>query len=95
MTNTTSTINTREQFISLFASTQAAVAFENEILQSGREFLPAQAILVRNGAEPTAEYWRWLAGQFDGMKTDNNEFCPLCGQTPCGHPAGYSCEGRV
>lgn len=23
-----------------------------------------------------------------------SNFCPLCGQTPCGHPAGYSCEAR-
>jgi hypothetical protein len=56
-------IRTREQFIALFASTQDAIAFEDSCLQVGREFLPAQAILVRAGAEPSPEYWQWLADE--------------------------------
>ncbi len=55
------TIDTREKFIALFPLTQDAIAFENSCLQVGREFLPAQAVLVHAGAEPGPDYWQWLA----------------------------------
>lgn len=39
------------------------VSEETAILSVGREFLPACALSVHDGCEPTAEYWAWLIGQ--------------------------------
>ena len=39
------------------------LAEEQAILSVGREFLPAEALAVLDGGEPTAEYWGWLAEQ--------------------------------
>jgi hypothetical protein len=60
-----STITTREAYLALFASTAAAVEFENQALSIGREFLPASARRVLDGADPTPEYWSWLASQLE------------------------------
>ncbi len=54
---------TRAQYLNLFSSTAEAIAYENAALSIGREFLPAQANLVLAGAEPSPEYWQWLADQ--------------------------------
>lgn len=56
-------IATREQYLALFPSTSAALDFEQSVLSVGREFLPAQALLVLAGAEPGPDYWRFLADQ--------------------------------
>jgi hypothetical protein len=56
-------VTTREAFVGLFPSPREAQAFEACILGIGSEFLSAGAIAVRDGAEPSAEYWAWLAGQ--------------------------------
>ena len=38
--------------------------FENQVLSIDSEYLPEIAVAVRDhGAEPTAEYWRFLASQ--------------------------------
>lgn len=55
---------TREEFIALAGTTAAAVEFENRALSIGNEFLPEHARRVRDGDEPSPEYWAWLSEQF-------------------------------
>ena len=60
----TSLITDREKYLALFPSQREAVEFEQSILQAGREFLPAPALLVLDGVTPTPDYWRFLAEQW-------------------------------
>ena len=54
----------RERYFALFGgSWSAAVEAENAALSIGRDLLPAEAIAVLDGEEPTEAYWTWLAGQ--------------------------------
>lgn len=57
-------IATREQYVALFRTLADAVAHEEACLEAV-EFLPAFAVLVRAGANPTPEYWQWLADQIE------------------------------
>lgn len=68
-----SKIQTREQFVALFPSTQDAISFEESCLNVGKEFLPAQAILVHAGAEPSPEYWQWLADALEQSEMEQSE----------------------
>lgn len=56
-------MTTRTQFLAQFATPADAIAFEDETLSIGSEFLPACAIAVRNGGEPTSDYYAWLLSQ--------------------------------
>lgn len=42
-------------------------AFENDVLSSGREFLPPCAIDILNGRQATKEYFDYLLGQMQIM----------------------------
>jgi hypothetical protein len=55
-------MTTREDFTGRFQGTDA-IAFENQALSIGREFLPPCALAVLDGAEGTSEYWDWLCEQ--------------------------------
>lgn len=57
--------STRTQYLALFASTQAALDHERACLSIPSEFRPPCADLVLAGAEPTPDYWQWLAGQIE------------------------------
>jgi hypothetical protein len=59
-------MQTRDAYLSLFKSTADAVAFEDAALSSDPKLLPKVAVAVRDGAEPTPEYWTWLCSQVDG-----------------------------
>ena len=61
---------TRENFVSKFDSLTEAVEYEHATLNSGREFLPACAVTVLDGGEPTPEYWAWICGQVDEEEND-------------------------
>lgn len=39
------------------------MAFEEEVLSVGADYLPECAVAVRDGGEPTTEYWQWLISQ--------------------------------
>lgn len=67
---------TRDTYLARFESQSDAIEFEDRVLQSGGEFLPAFAREVRDGGpdlavfnrgeyEPSAEYWTWLCEQLD------------------------------
>lgn len=56
-------IRTRTQYLALFPSTQAALDHEQACLSIGSQFRPPCADLVLAGAEPTPDYWQWLASQ--------------------------------
>ena len=57
------TIRTKTQYLALFPSLTAAVDHEQACLSIASEFRPACADLVLVGAEPTPDYWQWLASQ--------------------------------
>lgn len=48
-----------------------AVRFEHDVLNCGRAFLPACALVVLDGGEPTAEYWTWLREQAEEMTAEH------------------------
>lgn len=52
-----------QEFRDLFSSVFEAGEFESSVLSIGREFLPACALAVLDGAEATEEYWKFLASQ--------------------------------
>lgn len=58
-------VTTREQYLSLFPTLDAAVVHEQACLSIGAEFLPASAKRVLATDEPTPAYWTWLASQMD------------------------------
>lgn len=58
---------TREDFIGRFETTGEAIEFENQLLSSGDEHLPECARSVRDGSEPTSEYWDFACEQSDLM----------------------------
>jgi hypothetical protein len=66
--NTATATATREHFLSRFNSAAEAIEFENHVQQIGREFLPPAAIAVRQGEEPTSDYWRFLIEQHEQMQ---------------------------
>lgn len=51
------------EYIALFPTKSAAIAFEQRVLGIGREFLPPAALAVLDGAEPTEAYWHFLIAQ--------------------------------
>lgn len=57
-------VETRTQYLALFPSVQAAIDHEQTCLSIG-VFRPPCADLVIAGAEPTPDYWRWLASQIE------------------------------
>lgn len=57
----------RTDFLSLFPNASAAVEFENQVLSIGRDLLPPAAVAVLDGAEPTADYWAFLASQVEAQ----------------------------
>jgi len=59
------TVTTREQYLSLFPTGDAAIEFEQTCLSIGAEFLPAAAERVLATDEPTPAYWTWLASQLN------------------------------
>jgi hypothetical protein len=54
---------TRENYLGRFEVLADAVAFEDQVLSIGREFLPSPAQHVLDGGEPTGAYWEWLCAQ--------------------------------
>jgi hypothetical protein len=60
----------RETYLARFGSRVEAVRFEEQVLGIGSEFLPPCAVAVRDGAEPSAEYWRWLIGQHAAVEAE-------------------------
>lgn len=48
-------------YASLFDSMDDAVAFEKAALATANAHLPPCARLVKEGAQPSSLYWRWLA----------------------------------
>lgn len=55
---------TREEWISAAGGLSKAVETENQILSIGREYLPACAIEVLNGAaDGESDYWAFLISQ--------------------------------
>ena len=54
----------RKAFIRKIPDALERMEFENQVLSIDSEYLPEIAVAVRDhGAEPTAEYWRFLASQ--------------------------------
>lgn len=53
----------RKEYFELFPTRQDAQAFEAQALSADRKYIPDCVHFVRNGADPTAEYWIWLANQ--------------------------------
>lgn len=53
------------EYHELFRLTAEAMAFETHALSIGRDLLPPFALVVIDGGEPTAAYWRWLAAQVE------------------------------
>ena len=49
-----------------------AEAEETAILSVGREFLPACAIAVLDGGEPTAEYWAFLQSETEKAQSEHD-----------------------
>ena len=66
----TTVMATRESYIETAGSEAAAIAYENQALNIGDEFLPKFARDVRDGGEGTAEYWQWLQ---DSLKQAQQE----------------------
>lgn len=56
-------MTTRKDFLGKFANLAEAMAFETRVLSIGGSLLPPCAIVVRDGGEPTDEYWRFLLFQ--------------------------------
>lgn len=55
----------RKDFVELFSGEAKAVEFENGALSIGDEYLPVFAQAVRDGLEPTEEYWQWLCNEVE------------------------------
>ena len=53
----------RAAYLAHFSDKTAAVRFEEQALSIGSEFLPSCALAVRDGGEPSDEYWAWLCAQ--------------------------------
>jgi hypothetical protein len=60
----TKTIATRTQYLALFPTAAAALDHEQACLSIGVHRPPC-ADLVLAGAEPTPDYWAWLARQIE------------------------------
>lgn len=56
---------TRTDFVDLFEVPADAIRFEDEVLSAGDHYLPDFALSVRDGEEPTSEYWQFLAKELD------------------------------
>jgi hypothetical protein len=61
---------TRSDYIALFQNATDAVGFETQVLSIGDALLPECARAVRDGGEPTAEYWAWLAEQAEAAASE-------------------------
>ena len=48
-------------YVSLFQSMTDAAIFEKAVLATANAMLPPVARVVKEGGQPTALYWRWLA----------------------------------
>lgn len=55
---------THEEYIAAVGTEEAAVRFENFILQMPKPLLPPCACDVLDGRGATPAYWAWLAEQF-------------------------------
>lgn len=83
----------RCEYLALFPSASAAIEHENTVLSIGSEFLPPFARAVRDGEEPTPEYWAWLvtairearaADEFDALAREASlAECTRCGRPGC------------
>ena len=62
---------TRENFIEAVGSVGAAIAFENQVLQIGREFLPECALQVVDGDEGDDRYWSFLIDMWNSMSQES------------------------
>jgi hypothetical protein len=48
-------------YVSLFHSMSDAMLFEKVVLGTANTMLPPVARIVKEGGQPTALYWKWLA----------------------------------
>jgi len=48
-------------YVSLFPSMNDAILFEKAVLTTTNTMLPPVARVVKEGGQPTALYWKWLA----------------------------------
>ena len=60
----------RDAYLARFGTKTEAARFEEQVLAIGSEFLPAYAIAVRDGAEPSPKYWAWLCDQHAAVETE-------------------------
>lgn len=60
----------RDTYLARFGTRTEAVCFEERVLAIGSDFLPAHAIAVRDGAEPSPKYWAWLCDQHAAVETE-------------------------
>lgn len=60
----------RDAYLARFGTKTDAVRFEERVLAIGSEFLPPPARAVRDGAEPSPEYWAWLCDQHAAVETE-------------------------
>lgn len=58
-------ITDRAEYVALFATLDDAINHESACLAIDWAQLPADAILVLCGVNPTAAYWQWLADQIE------------------------------
>lgn len=65
-------VDMRGVYLARFGTQVEAVKFEERVLSIGSEFLPAFAVAVRDGAEPTAEYWEWLIAQHQAVTSEGD-----------------------
>lgn len=56
-------MSNEERFDSMFPSWHEAFHFAESVLQCGQEFLPACAIAVLEGDEPTEAYYEFMIQQ--------------------------------
>lgn len=55
----------KSDYLALFGNKDAAIEYEDTALSIGNEYLPECAQAVRDGAEPTPEYWQWLCNEVE------------------------------
>ncbi len=61
-------MNAKAIYLDLFETLREALAFEEQVLSIGSDFLPPAALKVRDGGEPTEAYWQWMIAQAGGVE---------------------------
>lgn len=64
------TVKSCARFLKLFDSLSLAYEFEDAVQSCEDQFLPACALVVKNGGASTAEYWDWMIGQARIVKNE-------------------------